>query len=268
MPPFDDSPIVRLRPRPAEPDSGPPAIDHHRPRIDGKRSRRPHNDLTVQRVKYFIERTTLTYSDISEKTGVGRASISRWSRDFKWARPLDAPISTDWVPTERALRRKRLRMLAGRLLALAEDMIRRLEENPGTDVEALMAALQVLKMARLEDQGRRRMRREPATFYTGSRQRDALIAAALKEMRRGGVDLDRVPETVMELFIEARAPEETNVGYVRKVRPHKLVEEACGAKVLSKVAADLKDEGVTNPAIRAKIDEVMATAILQVKAGT
>ena len=45
-------------------------------------------------------------------------------------------------------------------------------------------------------------------------------------------------------------------------------EEAGDADVLRKVAADLKDKGVGEPAIRAKMDELMATAALQVKAGT
>ena len=45
-------------------------------------------------------------------------------------------------------------------------------------------------------------------------------------------------------------------------------DEAGDADVLRKVAADLKDKGVTEAAIRAKMDELMATAVLQVKAGT
>ncbi len=47
-------------------------------------------------------------------------------------------------------------------------------------------------------------------------------------------------------------------------------EEAGDADVVRKVATDLAARGiaVTEPAIRAKMDELMATAILQVKAGT
>ena len=45
-------------------------------------------------------------------------------------------------------------------------------------------------------------------------------------------------------------------------------DEAGDADVLRKVAADLKDKGVTEAAIRAKMDELMATAVLLVKAGT
>jgi len=47
-------------------------------------------------------------------------------------------------------------------------------------------------------------------------------------------------------------------------------EEAGDGDVLRKVQGDLAAKGVaiTEPAIRAKMDELMATAILQVKAGT
>ena len=45
-------------------------------------------------------------------------------------------------------------------------------------------------------------------------------------------------------------------------------DEAGDADVQRKVAADLKDKGVTDATIRAKMDELMATAIIQVKAGT
>jgi hypothetical protein len=47
-------------------------------------------------------------------------------------------------------------------------------------------------------------------------------------------------------------------------------EEAGDADVVRKVLGDLTAKGVatTEPAIRTKMDELMATAILQVKAGT
>jgi len=47
-------------------------------------------------------------------------------------------------------------------------------------------------------------------------------------------------------------------------------EEAGDGDVIRKVLGDLTAKGVsvTEPAIRAKMDELMATAILQVKAGT
>lgn len=44
-------------------------------------------------------------------------------------------------------------------------------------------------------------------------------------------------------------------------------EEAGDADVMRKVAADLKDTGVTEQQVRVKMDELMATAVMQVKAG-
>lgn len=45
-------------------------------------------------------------------------------------------------------------------------------------------------------------------------------------------------------------------------------EEAGDADVLRKVAADLATKGISEQDVRVKMDELMATAILQIKAGT
>src|ERR1700709_1797606 len=112
--PYADSGLVRLRVAPDEPAEGPEIIEQ-RPRG----SRRAHTCMAVAKVRHLIERTDLTYSEIAKKTGVGRASICRWARDGKWLRPAHAPFATDLVPTLRAGRRLRIRMLATRLEALA-----------------------------------------------------------------------------------------------------------------------------------------------------
>ncbi len=91
----------------------------------GQASRRPHGDATVAAVRELIEETTLAYGEISARTGVGRASISRWARDLNGTRPFDE-----------------------------------LERAPQIDADKLMAALQLLKMARLESQGWRGRRRQ------------------------------------------------------------------------------------------------------------
>lgn len=205
-PPHASPPIHRLRIRPDAPKPGePPAIEAARPRTNGKASRRPHNDLTVQAVRHLIETSVLNYSDISTRTGVGRASISRWARDGGWTRPQDAPRATDRMPSERASRKLKQRKLATRLHTLAERMIRELEQSPRVEPEALMQALQVLKMARLEAQGRRRRRSMFGPAETGAQwasKQDA-IKTALKEMRRGGVDIDRTPQEALELLLDA-----------------------------------------------------------------
>jgi hypothetical protein len=202
--PYTDSGLIRIRVTPDEPAEGPPAIQGARPRG----SRRPHTDLVVAKVRHLIERTALTYSEISAKTGVGRASICRWARDGAWVRPLDAPRATDRVPTLRAGQRLKVRKLAERLRMLAERYVRELEETPGVDLDRLVQALQVVKMARLEAQGRRRRRRivGPASTGASAYEREQAIRTALKEMRRGGVDLDRAPQDALDLLIEARTP--------------------------------------------------------------
>ena len=204
--PYQDCGLVRLRVTPDEPAEGPPAIIEQRPRG----SRRPHTDMAVAKVRNLIERTDLTYSEIAAKTGVGRASICRWARDGKWLRPAHAPRATDLVPSLRAGRRLRMRKLATQLEALAQRYVRELEEAPNVDPDKLMQALQLVKMARLEAMGRRRRRRFYSEPRTGAwaLSRDEAIRTALKEMRRGGVDIDRAPKEAMELVIEANVPVE------------------------------------------------------------
>jgi transposase len=177
------------------------------PRRQG--SRRPHTDAKVARVRRLIERTTLTYGEIAARTKVGRASICRWTRDFNWTRPFDAPRSTDRMPTPRALQRKKLRTLAERLRLLAERHVAELENAPEIDADKLMAALQLLKMARLEAMGRRR-RRKPlwAPARTGQQTMDeeTAIKTAIREMHRGGVNIDKAPKDAVEMVVEANLP--------------------------------------------------------------
>src|SRR5436309_1970565 len=116
------SPLARLRYR-YDPEPEPDAIVGPRPRG----SRRPHTDGRVGHVRRLIEETTLTYGDIAKRTGVGRASICRWTRDGGWKRPLFAPRATDTVPTWRASAKLKRRTLAARLTALAERHIAELE---------------------------------------------------------------------------------------------------------------------------------------------
>jgi hypothetical protein len=196
--------IVRLRVTPDEPAEGPPAIIEQRP----PGSRGPHTDLTVAKVRHLIENTTLTTRQIQAKTGVVSSTISLWARGGKWVRPLDAPRAWDRMPTSRASRRVKLRKLAGRLEALAERCVRELEQSPSVEVDTLMQALQVLKMARLEAQGNRRRRPLVGPTFSGAwaYERENAIRTALKEMRRGGVDLDRAPKEALDLVVDANTP--------------------------------------------------------------
>jgi hypothetical protein len=201
-------PIVRLCVTPDDPADEPPPITQARP----PGSRRPHTDMTVAKVRDLIERTALTYAQIQAQTGVDSSTISVWTRDGKWVRPLDAPRASDRVPTVRAGRRLKLRKLASRLQWLAERYVRELEETPGVDLDKLMQALQVLKMARLEAMGNRRRLPLFGPPQTGREyyDREQAIRTALKGMRRGGVDIDRAPQEALDLVLAARAPAEDN----------------------------------------------------------
>jgi hypothetical protein len=178
--------IVRIRVPPDEPAEEPPPITRERP----SSSRRPHTGMTVAKVRELIEHTALTYQQITAKTGVCAAAISNWTRDGKWVRPPDAARSWDRLPAYRASRKLKLRKLAGRLQSLAENYVRELEQTPGVDVDRLMQALQVLRMARLEAMGNRRRRPLVGPAQTGReyQDREQAIRTALKEMsksRRG-----------------------------------------------------------------------------------
>lgn len=205
--PLFHRPPGRLRVEPAEPDAVPNLSRPQGP--DGKRSRRPHADAKVAEVRRLIEQTTLTYSQIAARSGVGRASISRWSRDFAWTRPFDAPRATDRMPTRRALQHKKLRMLAERLRLLAERHVTELERAPQIDADKLMAALELLKMARLQAQGRRRRRKTlwgPAKTGQQMMDEEAAIKTAIREMHRGGVRIDNAPDEAVEMLIDANLP--------------------------------------------------------------
>ena len=201
-----NSGLVRLRVTPDEPAEGPPAITE-RPRG----SRLPHTDLTVAKVRHLVETTVLNYREIAAKTGTTNCAVSRWTRDGGWQRPLNAPRASDMMPNWRAGRRLKLRELAGRLQAIAERYVRELEQTRGVDLNKLLEALQVLRMARLEVMGNRGRRRPwlgPAVSGQWKAELDKSITTALKQMRRGGVDLDRAPKEAMDLVIEANTPVE------------------------------------------------------------
>lgn len=198
--------ITRLRIKPDEPTEGPPAIDGPRP----PGLRRMYSDLTIAKVRHLVETTGLSYREIGEKVGIPHSNITNWKRDYGWQRPPHAPRHKDMIPTARAGRRLKLRRLAEQLRALAERAVRELEEAPQVDIDALMRALQLLKMARLEVIGGYRRRSTFGVSETGHYRisRDEAIRTALKELHRGGVDIDRAPQEALDLVIDANLPVE------------------------------------------------------------
>jgi hypothetical protein len=184
--------LVRLGVRPDEPDGEPSGITGPRPRG----SRRPHTDAKVAAVRRLIEETPLTYGEIAAKTGVGRASICRWTRDGGWQRHLFAPRATDTVPRERASAKLKRRTLAARLDALAERHIRELEESACVDPGKLAEALELLKMAKLAARPRHGRRKRLLDEPT----------RPIMQLCEGDVDLHRAPRAAVEDFLANREP--------------------------------------------------------------
>ena len=189
---FDGPIIGRVRVTPDRPEDFPQRAP---------RTRRPHGEAQVAAVRHLIEQTTLTYSEIERKTGVGRASICRWTRDQKWVRPVFAPRATDTVPRARASAKLKRRTLAARLDALAERYVRDLEADADVDLDKLAAALELAKMAKLAALPRKRIRGRmmPATEEP---------ARVLARLRAEGVNFDRAPDAAVKDFIDSHRPPE------------------------------------------------------------
>jgi hypothetical protein len=194
MPPpfYANSPVGRIGVRP-DPTDGPDAIVGPRPRG----SRRPHTDAKVTAVRRLIEDTPLTYGEIAKRTGVGRASICRWTNDGGWQRHAFAPRATDRVPRARASAQLKRRTLAARLDALALRHIRELEQSPTIDGEKLLEALELVKMAKLATRPWRRKRGGPEP------------RRPIMQLVMGDVDLHAVSREAIEDFLANRqAPPE------------------------------------------------------------
>ena len=192
--------ITRLSVRPDPPPGEPDALVAPRPRG----SRRPHTDAKVAAVRRFVEQTALTYGEIEARTGVGRASICRWTRDGQWQRPLFAPRATDTVPRARASAKLKMRTLPARLAALAGRYIRELEDSASVDPDKLAEALELLKMAKLAARPRKRRPRSTAPA-DDAQLFDAGPRAVMKGLRAAGVRIERAPEEALEDFITSRA---------------------------------------------------------------
>jgi hypothetical protein len=180
--------IVRVLVTPDEPEAPSATVEQRPPAIAGPRPcrARPHTAGTIARVRHLFEHTDLTYAEIAAQTGVTTGIITHWKRNGGWRRPAHAPRATESVPDWRAGRKLKLRKLAVRLHAQAERCVRELEAQPESDVETLMGALQLRKLARLEAMGRRGrggIRTSPAVTGAWIAARDEAIRTALSEMR-------------------------------------------------------------------------------------
>jgi hypothetical protein len=208
---FDGPIIRRVRVTPDRPEDFPQRAP---------RTRRPHGEAQVAAVRHLIEHTELTYSEIAKRTGVGRASICRWTRDQKWVRPVFAPRATDTIPRARASAKLKRRTLAARLDALAERYVRELEADSSVDLDKLASALELAKMAKLAARPRKRIRGRmmPATEEP---------ARVLARLRAEGVNFDRAPDAAVKDFIDShRQPEDDRHFRARGTRSRRKREHA------------------------------------------
>jgi len=171
----------------------------HRPRG----SRRPHPDAKVGQVRRLIETTTMTYREISQRTGVPYTNISRWANEGNWTRPPDAPRAPDRVPRWRARRNLRRRTLAARIDTLAERRVAELEAAPGIDLAGLRAALELIKLGTLAD--RPHTGRHRTAELTSELDEPQARARVIAQLRRHGVDIARAPSEALADFIESCA---------------------------------------------------------------
>jgi hypothetical protein len=183
------SPVARLRVRPDHDD--PAAL------VGRYGPRQPQTDAAVAAVRRLIEQTTLNYRQIAARTGVSTGSISNWKRDGGWKRPPFAPRACDTIPAPRATAKLKRRMLGARLDALAERHIRELEASECVDPVKLGEALELLTMARIAANPRRRPKR-PGAMAPEQASRPIM------QLCVGGVDLSRAPRAAVEDFLANR----------------------------------------------------------------
>jgi hypothetical protein len=186
-------------PRDSAPKPGEPFVSHH-----PRGSWLPYGDAKVMEVRRLIETTVFSYGQIVKRVGVSLATVGRWTNNGQWVRPLFAPVSADRVPTWRAGRYRRRRMLGLRLHALAERHIRELEAGPAVDPAKLREALELLKMVKLAERPHRGPRRLAKAVDTLAELQAR--ARVIADLRENGVDIARAPGEALADFIESCAP--------------------------------------------------------------
>jgi len=168
-------------------------------------ARGSHIAATVSEVRHLVETTLMTYAEIAQRTGVARATIWHWSNIRKWMRPGFAPRWTHTVPAWRAGRTRKRRMLAVRLVAIAERIVRALEAASALDAVRLREARALLAMAKLAAGPNTPRARLSAAVRP--------VAEAKPRARAIGVDLARTPgkAVVRNTRRDRRAPSDIAV---------------------------------------------------------
>ncbi|WP_372424171.1 hypothetical protein [Salinarimonas chemoclinalis] len=123
--------------------------------------RQAHAPETVERVRSLVEGTIIPLREISERTGVDKGTISRWSARRGWTRPPGACRSALRPPEARYTPNRIGRALAQELLAACNRLVDAIVADPRPDPAALAEALDLLARARAENKIRRGRRLNP-----------------------------------------------------------------------------------------------------------
>src|SRR3954471_3550626 len=148
MYPYNLPPVVRIRI---------PAPDGGEPR---SHPRHPHPPSVVAQAKALVETTTLPLKTIARRVNLNSGTLSRWVQRHGWTRPPGAPKlcphpERRWVPVIQG------RVLAARLRAQAERLIREIEGAPRVDAARLAEAQRILREARAAYHTPRPKKRQP-----------------------------------------------------------------------------------------------------------
>ena len=168
-------------------------------------ARRSHIAATVSEVRHLVETTLMTYAEIARRTGVARGTIWHWSKHGNWMRPGFAPRWTHTVPAWRAGRTRKRRMLAVRLVALAERYLHALEAASAIDAARLREARALLAMAKLATGPNTPRSRLLAAVRPVADQKPR--ARAIADLTAKGINIARAPgDTVAQNARRAPAP--------------------------------------------------------------
>ena len=152
-------------------------------------------------MRLLFERSTLTYAEIAQKTGVSQATISRYAHAGGWRRPRGAPKATAFANGLPSSQLKR-RALARRLRDICQRYLDEMEQDP--DPRDFYDCRSVLAMLEMAKEAERRKPRRPlavraraiAERYLDQMEKDPeiepeMLAWVLKDARsgaRGGGD--------------------------------------------------------------------------------
>ncbi|WP_204216815.1 helix-turn-helix domain-containing protein [Microvirga pudoricolor] len=141
-------PVYRLSPfAPARPDRSPPdgpAVPMRPRKPRPRRKGDPHGPETLDRIRAYVEKTTLSYREIAARTGTSAATVSRRAKAGGWARPGAEPLEHF---TEEGRRRLRRHALAERLMRQTERCVERLEQAPAPEPAEIRRALRLARAA-------------------------------------------------------------------------------------------------------------------------